>query len=322
MSRNLLLDASDAFSRLRLKSQQVMLLDALGRHASLHRAAAAIHLTQPAATHLLRQLEDSLGVPLFERHARGMTATVFGRAMIRYARNMLHGFDRVREEMASLAAGSAGLVRVGSVSGAVPALLVPALAHSKRQSPGLQISVQVDSSDMLVPLLLRGDLDIVLGRLPDHVSGQGMDVHLLGSESMAIAVRPGHPLAARRRLTLCQLLEYSWVLHPGASPMRRRVEQALLDAGLPHPPDVLESTSLLLTTTLLEQSNMVSVLPRDVALHYARRRMLRILPVGLPLPMAPLGIITRTDQETSPALQVFLALLRETVWPAHGLIHS
>lgn len=311
MARHLL-ESRDAFQRLRLKSQQVMLLDALDRLGSLHRAAAAIHITQPAATHLLRQLEDGLGVPLFVRHAHGMTPTAFGETMIRYARGMLRSFDHAREEMAACAEGATGLVRIGSVSGAVPSLLVPALARCKQESPRLRISVLVDTSDLLLPLLQGGDLDLVLGRLPDHFADRHLEVRVLGAEPMSIVARPGHPLAAKRRLGLDALLDCAWVLHPAGSPMRRRVDQALEDAGLSHAPDVLESASILVATALLEHSDMVSVLPSEVARHYARLRMLRILPVALPLPMAPLGIITRQGDEGTPALRQLLQLLRAT----------
>src|SRR3989442_1475394 len=73
---------ANLFRRLRIKSRQVMLLDALDEHRNLRRAAAAIHTTQPAATALLQQLEEGLGVVLFERHARGMEPTVYGDVMI------------------------------------------------------------------------------------------------------------------------------------------------------------------------------------------------------------------------------------------------
>ncbi|UUZ65593.1 LysR family transcriptional regulator [Polaromonas sp. P1-6] len=88
------------FRRLRIKSRQVMLLDALDEHRNLRRAAAAIHTTQPAATALLQQLEEGLGVVLFERHARGMEPTVYGEVMIRYARGVLHDFAHAGDEMA------------------------------------------------------------------------------------------------------------------------------------------------------------------------------------------------------------------------------
>ena len=83
------------FRRLRIKSRQILLLNALDEHHNLRRAAAAIHTTQPAATALLQQLEEGLGFTLFERHARGMEPTVYGEVMIRYARGVSARF-RIR----------------------------------------------------------------------------------------------------------------------------------------------------------------------------------------------------------------------------------
>ncbi len=102
---------ANLFRRLRIKSRQIMLLDALDEHQNLRRAATAINTTQPAATGLLQQLEEGLGVVLFERHARGMKPTIYGEVMIRYARGVLHDFVYASNEMAALVAGAAGLLR-------------------------------------------------------------------------------------------------------------------------------------------------------------------------------------------------------------------
>jgi DNA-binding transcriptional LysR family regulator len=301
------------FRRLRIKSRQIMLLDALDEHRNLRRAAAAIHTTQPAATALLQQLEEGLGVALFTRHARGMEPTVYGEVMIRYARGMLHDFDHARDEIAALAAGSAGLVRIGSVMGAVPAILTEGLGRFKQQNPRVQVTVHVDTSDLLVPALLRGDLDLVLGRLPDQFYDADLDVAHLRDEPMAVVARPGHPLCGRKRLSIAHLAGQTWILHPSGSPMRRRIEQALQESGLSAPPDILETASILATTALLEATDMISVVPLDVARHYAKYGMLAILPVAMPMSMAKLGIITRREKEISPAMRAFLGTLNTSL---------
>lgn len=301
------------FGRLRIKSRQIMLLDALDEHRNLRRAAAAIHTTQPAATALLQQLEQGLGVALFTRHARGMEPTVYGEVMIRYARGMLHDFDHARDEIGALAAGSAGLVRIGSVMGAVPAILTPGLGRFKRENPRVQVTVHVDTSDLLVPALLRGDLDLVLGRLPDQFYDADLEVAHLKDEPMAVVARPGHPLAARKRLNIAGLAGQTWVLHPTGSPMRRRIEQALQESGLSSPPDIMDTASILATTALLESTDMISVVPLDVAKHYAKYGMLAILPVAMPMSMAKLGIVTRKEKEMSPAVRMFVRTLNASL---------
>ncbi|MDB5860308.1 MAG: transcriptional regulator, LysR family [Ramlibacter sp.] len=298
------------FRRLRIKSRQVMLLAALDEHRNLRRAAAAIHTTQPAATALLQQLEGGLGVTLFLRHARGMEPTAYGDVMIRYARSVLHDFEHAGDEMAALAAGAAGLVRIGSVMGAVPQLLAQTLVRFKAAHPRVKIALQVDTSDLLLPALVRGDLDLVLGRLPDQFQAADLAIEPLEGEAMAVVARPGHPLFDRPPPALAELAGHSWVLHPLGSPMRRRIEQALQHAAISGLPDILETSSILATTALLEASDMLSVVPLPVAQHYARHGMLAIVPVDLPIAMAKLAIVTRSDKVPSPALREFLAALR------------
>jgi len=290
-----------------------MLLDALDEHRNLRRAAAAIHTTQPAATALLQQLEEKLGVILFERHARGMEPTVYGEVMIRFARGVLHDFAYASDEMAALAAGASGLVRIGSVMGATPILLTKGLATFKAGNPRVRISLQVDTSDLLMPALLRGDLDVVLGRLPDQFYDEDLEIEQLAGEPMSVVARPGHPLFGLDKVTLSDLIPQTWILHPLGSPMRRRVEQALQHSSLAAPPDIVETSSILATTSLLEASDMISVVPLDVAQHYANHALVGILPVQLPISMANLGIITRKKKELSPAARGFLHALRGNI---------
>ena len=301
------------FQQLRLKSQQVLLLVALDEHRNLHRAAAAIHTTQPAATGSLQQLEGRLGVSLFERQPRGMVPTVYGEAMIRYARSVLNDFEHVIEEIDALACGASGLLRIGSVMGAVPVILTNALNDFHVSNPNVQLSLLVETSDLLVPALIRGELDIVLGRLPDDYQGDNLQIDPLEGEPMCVVGRPGHPMLRKRTLTLSDLLQCRWVLHPDGSPMRRRVQQAFQVAGVVAIPDILETASILATTSILAKTDALSVVPEDVARHYAGFGLLSVLPVTLPIAMAKLGVITRNDRSVSPALSAFAAALMKLV---------
>ena len=304
---------ADLFRRLRIKSRQIMLLVALDEHRNLRRAAAAIHTTQPAATALLQQLEEGLAVPLFERHARGMEPTLYGEVMIRYARSVLHDFEHAGKELAALGGGAARLVRIGSVVGAVPPILTQAPGRFKDDHPRVRVTLQVDTSDLLMPGLLRGDLDVVLGRLPDQFYDEDLEIEQMEGEAMSVVARPGHSLFDRRKLGIGDLAGQTWILHPSGSPMRRRIEQALQEASVSAPPDIVETASILATTALLESTDMISVVPLDVARHYANYGMLAVLPVELPISMAKLGIITRKQKDLSPAVRAFLRTLGESI---------
>ena len=309
-------DLPGTFPMLKISSRQIALLNALGELGNLRKAATAIHTTQPAASLLLQQLEERLGVQLFERLPRGMQPTLFGEVMIRYAQGALHEFEYAEAQLAELARGATGMVRIGTVMGPVPTLLTRGVLAFKAAHPKVRVALEVGTSDELLPALIRGDFDVVLGRLPDQLDGQSLDIQLFEQgESMRIIARPQHPLVDHSGLTpagltLADLAPLTWILHPIGSPMRRQVENALQAAQLIEPLDIIETRSILATTSMLESSDMIAVVPNDVAEHYARYGMIAILPVELPLSMANLGLMTSKARPMSAAVKALLTFLK------------
>ncbi|WP_208636711.1 LysR family transcriptional regulator [Caballeronia ptereochthonis] len=288
------------------------MINALDEFRNLRKAAAAMHTTQPAASLLLQQLEERLGVPLFTRLPRGMEPTAFGEVLIRFAQGVVHEFGHAESEIRELAAGAAGLVRIGTVVGPVPSLVTRTLLAFKANNPRVRISVDVGTSDMLLPSLMRGDLDVVIGRLPDRSSHPEVDVELFGTaEHMRVIGRPRHPAARVENLALKDLVNLTWILHPVGSPMRSRVENILALAGMTETLDVIETANLLATTAMIEASDMISVVPEDVAQYYARYAMVAMLPVELPVPMVNLGLLTQRGRALSAAVIQLLQQLRE-----------
>ncbi|SAK50202.1 LysR family transcriptional regulator [Caballeronia ptereochthonis] len=304
--------AAHAHAPLKISSRQIALINALDEFRNLRKAAAAMHTTQPAASLLLQQLEERLGVPLFTRLPRGMEPTAFGEVLIRFAQGVVHEFGHAESEIRELAAGAAGLVRIGTVVGPVPSLVTRTLLAFKANNPRVRISVDVGTSDMLLPSLMRGDLDVVIGRLPDRSSHPEVDVELFGTaEHMRVIGRPRHPAARVENLALKDLVNLTWILHPVGSPMRSRVENILALAGMTETLDVIETANLLATTAMIEASDMISVVPEDVAQYYARYAMVAMLPVELPVPMVNLGLLTQRGRALSAAVIQLLQQLRE-----------
>jgi len=305
--------STQAFAQLKISSRQIALVNALAEHRNLRRAAVAMHTSQPAASLLLQQLEERLNVQLFERLPRGMEPTLYGEVLIRFAQGVAHEFSHAEAELAELARGATGLVRIGTVMGPVPELLTRGLLAFKANNPKVRISVEVGTSDTLLPLLIRGDFDVVLGRLPDQIKHPDLDIELFEEgEQMRVIARPQHPLTKVAPLTLRDLARLTWILHPLGSPMRLRVESALAQAGMSEALDIIETASILATTAMIEMSDMISVVPNDVALHYARYAMVTVLPVQLPISMVNLGILARGSRPKSAALVSLLSYLKES----------
>jgi DNA-binding transcriptional LysR family regulator len=130
--------ASASTIRKRLRLRHLQLMVALSETGSLRRAADELAMTQPAATKALQELEDTVGVSLFVRHARGMEPTIFGEAVMRYARVVFEDLDELREELAAIEAGDIGKVRIGAVMAPAPELLTQAIVSLKAAHPRLQ----------------------------------------------------------------------------------------------------------------------------------------------------------------------------------------
>jgi DNA-binding transcriptional LysR family regulator len=300
---------TDAALLLRLRTRQLLLLEALGRELNLGRAAAALGMSQPAATKLLQQAEEALGTPLFTRLARGMEPTPSGEVLIRFARQALVDFGFAREQMGALRSGLRGRLRIGSVPGALPELLAPALAAYKRQHPRVAVSVLVETSDVMLGSLERGEADLVLGRPTEAHTDDELEIRPLLAEPHVVVVRAGHPLLAQAQVTLADLVRWPWVLQPPGSPQRSRFEAALRESGLHARLDITETASTVATTVLLEASEMAAVMPASLAAHYARLGVLQVVPVALPLQVPSIHLITRRHRELSPAAQGFIEVL-------------
>jgi len=293
---------TDTSLMLHVRPRQLLLLAKLDAHRHLGRAAEAMNISQPAATKLLQQLEDALGERLFERLARGMEPTPYGEILIRYARRVLSDFGSAREEMLALRSGLSGALRVGSVPGAVPELLAPALVEYHRRHPQVAVSVVVETSDVIRAQLAQGEVDFVLGRLTEgHDEAKYASVPLLG-EAQVVVVRAGHPVFGRTPVTLADMASWSWVLQPPGSPQRGRFEAAMREAGIQARLDIIETASPIATTALLENSDMAAVMPASQASHYARLGVLQTVPLALPpVRVPPICLITRLDRALSPA---------------------
>jgi DNA-binding transcriptional LysR family regulator len=307
------------FIRGRLKPRQLLLLATLAEAGTIHRAAQALNMTQPAATKLIKDLEASLGVPLFERLPRGMRPTWYGEAMIRHAREALAALGRAEEEIGALRAGHLGPVRLGGITEPCVSLLPRAVAALKARHPELRIAVELETSDVLLQRLLGGRIDVMIGRILGDVDASLLHYIPLVEEPVAAIVRPGHPLLAAPGLRLADLTAARWVLPPPGSVLRVRFEQMFHAQGIAPPEDIIDATALIFVTRMLEESDALAVIAHAAARYYERAGVVRILPLTLPCTMDTFGLILRRDRIPSPALRLVLAALTEAAREIYGV---
>jgi DNA-binding transcriptional LysR family regulator len=298
------------FVRGRLKTRQLMLLVAIGDEGNIHRAAKILNVSQPSASKLLKDLENVLGVALFERVPRGMRPTWYGEVMIRHARISLSSLMQAGSELAALKTGRSGEVSVGAIIGPALCLLPQAVAIIAREHPGIRVQIAVESSNVLIERLRQSKLDIMIGRLFETHDKTNLSYEILSDELVCAVVRPGHPMLGNPALTLEQLEHVRWIVPPMGSVLRHRFELMFQEAGFGIPPHLIEASSITFITKMLQQSDCVAVVPADIAGYYASYGMVAMLQIQLSCTMDAFGIILRNDWLLSPAAKVLLSALR------------
>jgi DNA-binding transcriptional LysR family regulator len=292
---------SDWYLRSRLKMRQILLLVALDEHRNVHRAAASLAMTQPAATRLLGDLERLLGQRLFERSARGVLPNAYGESLIRHSRMVLATLDHARDEINAISAGTTGKTSIGALLVAAPALVPRGVARFKQRHPNHTVLVREGTAATLVPALRRGELDLVVGRASSDVASEGLRFEAFYDEPMCVVARVGHPLGKRRMLKLAALSHEQWILPTPEAAYRRRLDAAFRQVGVEPPRQIVESLSILTNRMLVQETDMLAVMPSKVAQHYVNLGLIAILPVKLPPPSGPVGVITLLGRPLTPA---------------------
>jgi len=315
------MDGIDAYIRTSFRPRALQLLVAVDDLRQLAKVATFMNVTQPAVSKALAEMERGLGLKLFERTARGVHPTTYGECVIRHARSILGNLAQARDELLGLASGSSGNLRVGVLATAAPVLLPRSLAELKKRQPNMTVLVREGTVEALLPELWLGNLDLVVGRLPDRHIAPALGEKVLTQESIALVTGCHHPLASRKRVTWEQLTDFPWVWPPVNTLLRAPLERAFERNGIPLPANRIETLSVHVIRTYLHHTNAIAALAADVSRYYESERMLAVLPIELPGLVRSVGVMWSRQRPLSPAAQALIESLEATVrrlMPAPG----
>ncbi len=293
----------------------LMLCRVLAATGTLHEAARVLHRTQPAVTKMLQELEASLGVRLFERGRLGTRPTASGRAFLHRAEVMLNEWDILREELRAIAAGEAGLLRVGATPIMLLSLLPRAFGRLLAQRPGTLVRFREGSMHDLLLLLDAGEVDCVVGRFSGELLAsepmRSLRVERLYDETLAIVAGASHPLARRRRpVGWRELAQAQWVLPPPELVTRQLLNTEFIRGGVAPPRPLMESASFSSSLALAHELGTLAVVPLDAARLAQRHGLVRVLRTPMSSFSAPVSIVQRPGSLQGEVYADFLAAVR------------
>lgn len=284
-----------------MKLQQVFDFLAVTQHGSVHAAARATGQTQPAMTKSLRRLERTLGLPLFDRHAKGMRPNDYGKRFLPHAQYLVHETKRARDTMAQMRGERLGTVQYGISAAASVLLASPAIQRFRQRYPDVELHCRSGLYHSLMPLLRDGQLDFAICPVNPEEPDPQLTTRALLTCPLVVAARRNHPL--RQAQALHELREVVFAVagppgQPGAS-----IYDVFSQAGLGAPRVDMHTDGLIDTAALVANSDRMALLPTTLIATGLLREQLDTIPIADPLPNYVIGLVQRMSQPLTPAAE-------------------
>jgi DNA-binding transcriptional LysR family regulator len=285
---------------------------AAAQHGSMHAAADAVAISQPALTKSIRRLETTLGVRLFERHARGVRLTVFGEALLLHARSLEAELRHAHETMRELRSTTSGLVRLGAGPSMTASLLPRLTERLMGQGPAIRLHVRTGLNDSLLAALKNGEIDFAITGMPAEPVA-GLRHRPLFADNVVVAARRGHRLAAGGA-TMADLARSRWIM-PNRNVMTHvRLAELFNKQGFDGPDIWIETDFVPYLLDVVAGTDLLSYVPAQLI---SRRDLVAIDMPGTTWRRAVSLSYWRRRTET-PASRLLLSVLEEVVAELHA----
>lgn len=288
------------------------------RHASFSVAARGLAMTQPAFSQLIRELETTLGVKLFERTTRRVEPTDAGRRLLAMVERPLDDLADAYRCAREMAAGTRGRIVFASLPSVAFGFVTRALARFTSRHPAITVRLIEDQNLILLERVRNREVDFGIGTL----EGEPRELEarpLLRDELMAVFPRK-HEFAHRSRVRWAQLAAHSLVLLPKPTSVRGLADHGFAVSGAALEP-AYEVANMVTALSMVRAGLGITIMPR-IALAELNMSGLRCSRIGPPIPARTVGIITRAGRPLSPPAAAYVELLfAETRRSAYNAVH-
>ncbi|TCR87682.1 pca operon transcription factor PcaQ [Rhizobium sp. BK376] len=295
----------------RIKFRHLQTFVEVARQKSVQKAADLLHVSQPAVTKTIRELEEALGVAVLERDGRGIRITRYGEVFLRHAGAALSALRQGLDSVSQERFGEAPPIRIGALPTVSTRIMPRAMELFLKEDTWSRIKVVTGENAVLLEQLRVGDLDLVVGRLAAADKMSGFSFEYLYSEQVVFVVRSGHPLLEAGRSLFSDLGRYTVLMPTRASIIRPFVESFLIANGVANLLSQIETVSDSFGRAFVRSSDAIWIISAGVVAGDIDDGLLKALPIDTSETKGPVGLTMRTDAIPSLPLSILTQTIRQ-----------
>jgi len=287
----------------------------VAQSGTMLKAAQVLAISQPVVSKVVADLEQAVGVRLFDRSKKGVEPTASGRALFHRARAAFDELKQGVKEIEFIADPTAGELRIGCAEPMLAGLLPAIIGPLFREYTRIDFHVtQLSTLPQQYRELRERNVDLILGRMLQPLD-EDLEARVLFGERTFVVAGLQNRWTRRRKIELCELINEPWIIPSSRSVIGLLFIEVFRRLNLKVPRIAVTTTSVQLNGALLETGLFLSLFPGSLLRFGAKRLAVKVLPVKLPIEPWPVGIVTLKNRTLSPVTQLFIDRVHKATRP-------
>ena len=288
-----------------MKLHDLHILMTVVQAGSMNKAAAILNSTQPAVSRSIGDLERTMGVPLLDRSPRGIAPTDYGRALLDGGAAVFDDLRQTLKNIEFLDDPAAGSVRIGCSPLLAASFVSAVIDRVSRRFPRVEFQLVSAPVETVHRDLHERNLDLLITRRVGPIADERLSFEFLFDDSLVVVAGTQHPLARRRKISLAQLADESWVLPPPDNVLGSAVMESFRAGGLDYPRATVVTVSPEARMSLVATGRFLTIFPASALRFSTKQAEIMVLPIELPMARVPIGIVTLKNRTLSPVARAF-----------------
>lgn len=291
----------------RLKLRHLRLVLALSELQSSAKVAAQLHISPAAVSKTLAEIEEIVGMELFERGRRGMQPTEVGREVIQGATLVCAQLTRMAEFVDAARQGSRGQITIAFRTWSIQPFLAQAICIFQEANPLVGISVIEGAVGDMIEQIVEGELDLLFAYEDPRFARQGLvSTPVVDGQKVVVVASLAHPLFHQKRITAKDLTDQLWCLPASGSRLQYHLDTSFKLRNSPSPSRGIRTSDMAMTTNLLQAANFLAILPVRIAAQMVAANVARVLPFSLGSRVEPVVVLWNGTLKPRTSAKAFL----------------